>query len=201
MKEVQCQIRWIISKWTIFSVFFSWYLIALTSILFIEWKHHLHFSTALSPPCSWPRLVTRCQWGEDTWQQLAAPVWTVSSQTVPLYCHLYRVIDVKPGTSSSSSSQCPDRMQSQEDHQRSWESRPERRKRCGGGRRMVSWDGWRVRTLLHKWSNSYTTPHQTPDILIGASQSRSTAGSRSQAQARVMSSSWCNPICNQESRI
>ena len=52
---------------------------------------------------------------------------------------------------------------------------------------MVSWDGWRVRTLLHKWSNSYTTPHQTPDILIGPSQSRSTAGSRSQAQARVMS--------------
>ena len=80
------------------------------------------------------------------------------------------------------------RMPSQEDHQRSWESRPERRKRCGGGRRMVSWDGWRVRTLLHKWSNSYTTPHQTPDILIGASQSRSTAGSRSQAQAGVMSS-------------
>ena len=98
------------------------------------------------------------------------------------------VIDVKPGTSSSSS-QCPDRMQSQEDHQRSWESRPEQRKRCGGGRRMVSWGRLACENFIAQMVQLlHNTRHQTPDILIGASQSRGTAGSRSQAQAGVMSS-------------
>ena len=130
-----------------------------------------------APPCSWSRLVPLCQWGEDTWQQLAAPVWTVSSQTVPLYSHLYRVIDVKPGTSSSSS-QCPDRMQSQEDHQRSWVMRSRAVSRGnvtgrGEGRgRMVSRDdGCSVR-ILHTWqsvsepaTNSYTIPDAGRELL------------------------------------